>query len=101
MNVNDDTQPGIGEAWLALAGELEQQLRQDDPDARVVTTLDPAGLLALEVHTTRDRRAAARALARRYEDRARTTCERCGGRITSAGAGPVITILCANCRPKG
>jgi hypothetical protein len=37
------------------------------------------------------------ALARRYEERARTACERCGGAVGAAGAGPVVTILCADC----
>jgi Zinc finger found in FPG and IleRS len=95
--MNDSTQPGIGEAWLALAADLRRELCEAAPDARVEAAVDPNGFLTLRVHTTPDQRSAAHALARRYEDRARTTCERCGGRISSVGAGPVVTILCSHC----
>lgn len=95
--MNDDIQPGIGEAWRSLAAELRQQLRERDPQARVQATLAPTGLLALEVHTIPSHRATAQALARRYEERARSTCECCGGKVSAAAAGAVVTILCAGC----
>ncbi len=95
--MNSDMQQGIGEAWLALAAELQEQLRDDDPKARVEATLAPSGLLQLEVHTIPDQRTSALALARRYEQRAVSTCERCGAHVSLAGAGPVVTILCARC----
>jgi hypothetical protein len=87
----------IGEAWLALAAELQEHLRADDPQAQVEATVAPSGLLQLDVRTIAGQRASARALARGYEEHAASLCERCGVRITVAGAGPVVTILCAQC----
>ena len=87
----------IGDAWLDLAAALDRQLRERDPDARVHATVGADGLLELHVRTTRAERAAARALARRYEERARSICERCGGHVGVASAGPVVTFLCAPC----
>ena len=98
--MHDGIPQSIGEAWVALATELEQQLRESDPDARVEATIDPNGLLQLDVRTTPGQSAAARSLARRYEERARSTCERCGGRISTAGAGSTVTILCTHCTSK-
>ena len=95
--MTSELQDGIGVAWLALAAELQQELREDDPEARVNATISPDGLLALEVSTIRERRAWAVALARRYEASAARSCEHCGGRVTVAGAGAVVTILCADC----
>jgi hypothetical protein len=92
-----DIHGGSGDAWLDLAAELQQQLRERDPRARVRATVDPSGLLRLDVATLPARRAAAQELARHYEDRARSTCERCGDPVRTAGAGPVVTILCADC----
>jgi MFS family permease len=96
-DVNADPHHGIGDAWLGLAAKLQQQLRDLDPDARVETTLCPSGLLQLEVRTAPGRRAAARALARHYEERARSTCERYGGNVSVSRAGPVVTIRCGRC----
>jgi hypothetical protein len=93
--VNADPHHGIGDAWLGLAAKLQQQFRDLDPDARVETTLSPSGL-QLEVRTAPGRRASARALARHYEERARSTCERYGGLVSVSRAGPVVTILCAH-----
>jgi hypothetical protein len=98
-DMNADPHQGIGDAWLGLATELQQQLRDGHPDARVETTLSPSGLLQLDVRTTPGRGASARAVARQYEERARTTCERYGGRVSVSSAGPVVTILCAHCSP--
>jgi hypothetical protein len=95
--MNDDIHQGVGQAWLALAGELREELRKHDPDARVEATVDPSGLLRLDVRTTPGQRVAARALARRYEEKARCTCEACGGAVSLAGAGAVVTMLCAHC----
>lgn len=95
--MNSDLHQGIGEAWLALAAELERQLLAGDPQARVEATLAPTGLLQLDVRTIPGQRTSALALARRYEQRAASTCERCGGRVTVACAGPVVTILCRGC----
>jgi hypothetical protein len=90
--------PGGGEdAWLDLAVDLQQKLRERDPDARVEATVDPSGLLQLDVRTLPAQRAAARELARHYEERARSTCERCADPVSAGGAGPVVTILCAHC----
>lgn len=88
---------GIGAAWLELAAELEQRLRTADPSAAVEPALDVSGLLVLHVKTVRAQRASARALARTYEERARQMCESCGGRVSAAGAGPVVTVLCPSC----
>jgi predicted MFS family arabinose efflux permease len=96
-DVNADPHHGIGDAWLGLATELQQQLRDSDPDAHVETTLCPSGLLQLEVRTAPGPRASARALARHYEERARSTCERYGGNVSVSRAGPVVTILCGRC----
>jgi hypothetical protein len=60
------------DAWRDLAAELEHQLRERDPGARVHATVAPSGLLQLVVRTDPTQLAAARALARRYEERART-----------------------------
>jgi hypothetical protein len=95
--MKSDIDHGIGEAWLSLAANLEQRLRERDPEARVRASLSASGLLQLEVHTIPAQRASARALARHYEERARSTCERCGGRVSVAGAGAVVTIVCAHC----
>jgi hypothetical protein len=91
--------PGRGDAWQELVAELQQRLRERDPHARVQATIDPSGLLRLDVATTGTQRAAAQRLARRYEERARSTCERCGDRVAAVGPGPVVTVLCARCRP--
>jgi hypothetical protein len=88
-------------AWLDLAAALQQQLRERDPDARVQATVAASGLLELHVRTNRTERAAARALGRRYEDVARITCERCGGHVRVARAGPVVTFLCVHCSTEG
>jgi hypothetical protein len=98
--VTADSHRGNGDAWRDLAAELQQQLRERDPDARVQTTVGPSGLLQLDVRTNRARRAAAQALARHYEQRARSMCERCGCRVGAAGAGPVVTILCDHCQTE-
>jgi hypothetical protein len=92
-----DSVRGSGDAWRELAAELQRRLRERDPDARVQTTVAPTGLLQLDVRTNPAERPAAEALARRYEERARSICERCGDRVSAAGAGPVVTILCAHC----
>lgn len=92
-----DLQQGIGDAWLSLAAELERRLQQDDPKAQVQVALAQTGLLQLKVQTAPAQLASARALARRYEERAHTICERCGGPVSSAGAGPVVTMLCSHC----
>ena len=91
----------VGAAWQALAAELEHQLREDDPDARVQATVSMSGLLALDVRTIASRRFAARALARNYEQRASVTCERCGEPVIVVGAGPVVTVLCSGCSDAG
>jgi hypothetical protein len=88
---------GSGDAWRELAAELQRRLREGDPDARVQVTVGPTGLLQLDVRTNRAQRAAAQALARRYEERARRICERCGAPVGAAAAGPVVTFLCAHC----
>jgi len=93
----EDPRTAIGPAWQALARELEDELRDRDPQARVEATIDPSGLLALDVRTTRAQRASARALARRYEEKARHACEHCGGSPVTATAGLVITVLCPDC----
>ncbi len=95
--MNADTQHGIGGAWWSLADELERQIRELDPNAQVQAEVGADGLLQLEVLTNPSQRSRARALARSYEDLARTVCERCGARVVSAGAGPVVTILCDRC----
>jgi hypothetical protein len=92
-----DIHRGSGDAWLDLAAELQQRLRERDPDARVQATVGPSGLLQLDVATLPEQHAAAQALARRYEERARSICECCGGGVGVAGAGPVVTILCTDC----
>jgi hypothetical protein len=89
----------IGDAWRSLAAELERQIRDRDPDARAHAVVGLDGLLRLDVRTVPAQRARARALARSYEDRARTICEQCGAPVVSAGAGPVVTILCARHSP--
>lgn len=94
-----DVGHGIGDAWRSLGAELERQIRELDPDARVQTKVRADGLLRLEVRTIPSQRSRARALARSYEELARTVCERCGARVVSAGAGPVVTILCDRCSP--
>jgi hypothetical protein len=66
-------------------------------DSGVHATVAPSGLLQLDERTDPTQLAAARALARRYEERVRTVCERCGGAVGAAGAGPVVSILCADC----
>ncbi len=95
--MNAHPQSGIGEAWLALSVELQDRLRERDPGARVKATIAPTGLLELRVQTTPDQRSTALELARSYEETARRTCERCGGHVAFAGAGPVLTILCTRC----
>jgi MFS family permease len=97
LHVAPGVDDGIGEAWRALAAELDRRLREGDPEARVQVSLAPSGLLQLEVHTTPRQRSLARQLAHEYEDRARRICERCGRRVSVAGAGPVVTILCEQC----
>jgi hypothetical protein len=91
---------GGGSAWLDLASELQRRLGERDPDAHVQTTVAPTGLLQLDVRTNAAERPAADALARRYEERARSICERCGDPVIAVGAGPVVTILCAHCRTE-
>jgi hypothetical protein len=88
---------GVGDAWLDLAAELQQTLRERDPGALVAATVDTSGLLQLDVHTCPAQRTAAQRLARYYEELARGTCERCGHPVRVAGAGPVVSILCADC----
>ena len=95
--MNADAQQRMGDAWLALAAELEQQLRDSDPDAKVEAAVDPNGLLTLEVRTVSHQRASGLELAREYERRADGICEHCGAGVTVAGAGPVVTILCPRC----
>jgi hypothetical protein len=92
-----DLRHGIGDAWRSLAAELERQIRELDPNAQVQAEVGGDGLLRLEVRTIPGHRSRARALARSYEDLARTVCERCETRVVSAGAGPVVTILCDRC----
>jgi hypothetical protein len=92
-----DSRRSIGTAWLELAAALHQQLRERDPDARIQVTVAASGLLELHVRTTRAERAAARAMARRYEAQAHSTCERCGGHVGAASGGPVATFLCTHC----
>ncbi len=92
-----DVRKGRRHAWLDLAAELQQRLRERDPDARVRATVDPSGLLRFDVATTPTARVAARALACSFEDAARSTCESCGDRITAVRAGPVVSIVCAHC----
>jgi ribosomal protein L37E len=96
-----DVRRGSGDAWLDLAAELQQRLRERDPDARVRATVDPSGLLQLDIATAPAERAAAQAMGRRYEDTARSTCERCGERVTAVRAGPVVSIVCAHCCDGG
>ena len=91
-----DCHRGSGDAWRELAAELQRRLRDRDPDARVRATVAPSGLLQFDVRTNPAQRAAAHPLARRYEERARTICERCGDRFSAVGAGPVVAILCAH-----
>jgi hypothetical protein len=88
---------GIGDGWLSLANEVQRQLREHDRQARVDPTVGSSGLLELETQTIPSQQPRARALARRYEAISRRTCERCGARVVSAGAGPVVTILCGRC----
>jgi hypothetical protein len=96
-----DSLLGSGGVWRELAAELEQRLRERDPDARVEATVATSGLLQLDVATIPAQRVGAQALARRYEERARSICESCGDRASTAGAGPVVTILCAHCSADG
>jgi hypothetical protein len=88
------------DAWRDLAAELEQQLRERDPGARVHATVAPSGLLQLVVRTDPTQLAAAQALARRYEERARTVCERCGGAVGAAGPVPWSPSSAPTARPE-
>ncbi len=94
-----DVRHGIGDGWRSLATELERQIRELDRNAQVQAEVGADGLLRLEVRTIPSQRSRARALARSYEDLAQTACERCGARVVSASAGPVVTILCHRCSP--
>jgi hypothetical protein len=96
-----DDRGGGRHAWLDLAADLQQRVRERDPGARVRATVDPSGLLRLDVATTPAARVAARALARSVEDVARSTCESCGNRITAVRAGPVVSVVCAHCSATG
>jgi hypothetical protein len=95
--MSEHPQHGIGKAWLDLLHELEEELSRRDAEARVHATIDPGGLLTIRVHAAASHRAEARELARRYEQRARRMCEHCGGVVTAASAGPVVTLLCRDC----
>ena len=97
MNAHD--KQDIGAGWASLAGEVQRQLREHDRQARVDAAVGPTGLLQLHVQTIPTQRSRARALARRYEDIARNTCERCGAQVASTAAGPVAPILCSRCSP--
>lgn len=95
--MNAHVKQGIGDGWLSLADEVQRQLREHDRQARVDAAVGPSGLLELDVRTLPSQRSRARALARYHEDLARSVCESCGARVASAGAGPVVTILCGRC----
>ncbi len=100
-HVSEGSHAGPGAAWLELARQLPAELKRVDPAARVAATVDSGGSLRLDVRVSGEHGERARALAPRYERRARQTCEQCGGRITTAVAGPAITILCRHCATNG
>ena len=64
-----DVGHGIGDAWRSLGAELERQIRELDPDARVQTKVRADGLLRLEVRTIPSQRLPSAGAARSYEER--------------------------------
>jgi hypothetical protein len=89
----------VGEAWTALVGHFEQELRQRDPSARVRPTIDGWGLLRLEVVSAVLDRGDARAAARHWEKKAAAMWECCGepvGQVRVAGP-EVVTVVCPDC----
>jgi hypothetical protein len=87
----------LGAGWQRLVDELEDELRSLDPEARLSKAeIDSSGLLRLRASLSPENATAGKALLRRYESRATTTCELCGepGRVN---AGPVVVVRCAEC----
>lgn len=91
----------VGRAWLALALELEDELRRIDPSATVRPSIDSFGLLRLDVTSDTIPRRAARAAAQRFESAASGMCEQCGDPISNVRvAGPsTVLLLCRRCSP--
>ena len=87
----------VGSGWQQLLSDLDDELRTLDPDAVLVSAvIDSNGLLRLRGRFSPDARKAANRLLRRYEQRATTTCELCGG-TGRVYAGPVLVLRCESC----
>jgi hypothetical protein len=88
----------IGRAWVNLATALEEELRENDPEASVEPWIDATGLLKLDVEISPDRRALAVAKARAFEEKAAAMCEVCGCELQHTRSGPGMAIfLCQTC----
>lgn len=92
----------VGGAWIALANDLQRELRQCDPSVRVHPMVDGWGLLRLEVISDVLDRRDARLVTRPWEKKAATMCERCGNPVNTVRVvGPtVVAILCPDCAPS-
>jgi hypothetical protein len=94
--VPDARVPRLGEGWASLARGLEARVRVIDPEAVIVTRIDPTGLLRFALQCKPPARAECAGLVAEYEAKATETCETCGsaGRVRS---GVIVTVLCAHC----
>jgi hypothetical protein len=87
----------LGEGWSTLAQELADELALLDPPAQLQRVcFDWCGLLRFAVRAPRESRAAAKKIARSYEERAVLICERCG-EAGSIRAGVLLQVVCDCC----